>query len=146
MTDMSPNERLLRLPQGAPGQKAAIGGVPDGRMETAPKSRNENLLFRPSSAAGPRTCAAEDFLHQYQHDMLSLVEQVRELRHPAGADIQPPKVSGSREDHPRPGTVILHLVPVPGSWPSTPERRLARVLKYALRTAGYRATRITPVV
>ena len=44
------------------------------------------------------------------------------------------------------GSVILHLRPVPGSWPSTPERRLARLLKYALRTAGYRATRIEPAL
>ena len=97
-----------------------------------------------ASSLGPRTCAAEEFLHQYQHDMLSLVEQMRELRHPAGADIPPRRASGSRGDLPRPGPVILHLVPVPGSWPSTPERRLARLLKYALRAAGYRATKIEP--
>ena len=43
------------------------------------------------------------------------------------------------------GAVILHLTPLPGSWPATPERRLARLLKYALRITGYRATRIEPV-
>ena len=100
----------------------------------------------PASPAGPGRCPVHEFLHEYQRDMLSLAEQFRGLRHPAGADSKPRFVPGSCERRTPPGTVVLHLVPVPGSWPSTPERRLARLLKYALRVTGFRATRLAPLV
>ena len=90
------------------------------------------------SSVGPRPRAAEEFLRQYQQDLLSLRSAEYGI---AQSD------AGLRQAQPSAlhTAVVLHLTPVPGSWPSTPERRLARLLKYALRVAGYRATRLTPV-
>jgi hypothetical protein len=41
---------------------------------------SENPIQKSGPLSGTRTCLTEEFLHQYQRDMLSLVEQIRELR------------------------------------------------------------------
>lgn len=39
---------------------------------------------------------------------------------------------------------VLVLRPVPGNWQAPPEKRLARLLKYALRATGLRCVRCEP--
>lgn len=46
---------------------------------------------------------------------------------------------------PEPELIILTLRPAPGKWPSTPEKRLARLLKTMLRSFGWRCTSAQPL-
>lgn len=41
-------------------------------------------------------------------------------------------------------TYILQLRPTPGNWPAPPEKRLARLLKCALRSFGWRCVVCRP--
>lgn len=41
-------------------------------------------------------------------------------------------------------TYILQLRPTPGNWPAPPEKRLARLLKCALRSFGWRCVGVHP--
>jgi len=80
MTAINPNERLLRVLHATPEQQTAIDRVLEGRMEPAPEQPEGTLLSGRPSSEGLRTCLAEEFLRQYQKDLLGIVQELRELR------------------------------------------------------------------
>ncbi len=43
-----------------------------------------------------------------------------------------------------PTVIVLHLRPEPGDWPAPHEKRLARLLKCALRAYGWRCVGVHP--